>query len=224
LLHSSVCLDELLAVIKMPGTELFDMEKFKKDGYIIIDDFLSDDEIASLMSECHKLVDEMDPTQHRSIFSTTNYQNLKDDYFLTSADKIRFFFEEDAFDKEGKLIVDKHLALNKMGHAMHELNPVFKKVSTSPKVKELVNCLSLVNPVIAQSMYIFKQPSIGGRVFTHQDATYLHTNPCTGLYGLWFALEDCTEQTDVSTSFPALTMRVYGEAEDRCVALSLTVE
>lgn len=35
---------------------------------------------------------------------------------MTSGDKIRFFLEEDAVDKEGKLNRDKSKAVNKIGH------------------------------------------------------------------------------------------------------------
>lgn len=41
---------------------------------------------------------------------------MGDDYFLTSGDKIRYFLEEDALDKDGKLIRDKTKAVNKIGH------------------------------------------------------------------------------------------------------------
>ena len=30
-------------------------------------------------------------------------------------------------------------------------------------------------PLLLQSMYIFKQPNIGGEVVCHQDATFLYT-------------------------------------------------
>jgi len=42
-----------------------------------------------------------------------------------------------------------------------------------------------------QSMYIFKQPHIGGEVGCHQDATFLYTDPVT-VVGFWFAIEDAT--------------------------------
>jgi phytanoyl-CoA hydroxylase len=42
-----------------------------------------------------------------------------------------------------------------------------------------------------QSMYIFKQPHIGGEVGCHQDSTFLWTDPLT-VTGFWFAIEDAT--------------------------------
>jgi len=47
------------------------------------------------------------------------------------------------------------------------------------------------DPVVAQSMYIFKQPRIGGKVATHQDSTFVNTKPLS-CQALWFALEDVT--------------------------------
>jgi len=42
--------------------------------------------------------------------------DLKDDYFLNSGDKIRFFFEETAFDDKGQLKYPKSRCVNKIGH------------------------------------------------------------------------------------------------------------
>ena len=43
-----------------------------------------------------------------------------------------------------------------------------------------------------QSMYIFKQPGIGGKVGAHQDGTFLYTKP-QSVVGMWYALEDCSK-------------------------------
>jgi phytanoyl-CoA hydroxylase len=43
--------------------------------------------------------------------------------------------------------------------------------------------------LVVQSMYIFKQPNIGGEVTCHQDSTYLYTRPMS-VVGFWFAVED----------------------------------
>ena len=43
---------------------------------------------------------------------------------LLSGDKIRYFWEEQAFDDEGKLTRDPKVAINKIGHALHTLDPI----------------------------------------------------------------------------------------------------
>ena len=40
--------------------------------------------------------------------------------------------------------------------------------------------------------YIFKQPGVGGSVTSHQDATFLRTEPEQTVVGLWLALDDAT--------------------------------
>ncbi|KAM3825314.1 phytanoyl-CoA dioxygenase domain-containing protein 1 isoform 2-T4 [Vipera latastei] len=60
--------------------------------------------------------------------------------------------------------------------------------------KALARNLGLENPVVVQSMYIFKQPGIGGEVTPHQDATFLHTTPLGKVMGLWVALENATQE------------------------------
>ena len=49
--------------------------------------------------------------------------------------------------------------------------------------------LKITKPLLLQSMYIFKQPKIGGEVVCHQDSTFLITEP-ESTVGFWFALED----------------------------------
>ena len=52
--------------------------------------------------------------------------------------------------------------------------------------------IGFAQPLLLQSMYIFKQPRIGGEVICHQDSTFLHTEPLSCV-GFWLALEDATE-------------------------------
>ena len=94
-------------------------------------------------------------------FSLSQYKQASDRYFLDSGDKIRYFFEVDAFDEAGNLQMDKHKCMNKIGHALHWINPAFRKVSFSQKVQYISRCLKLRDPAIVQGMYIFKQPGIG---------------------------------------------------------------
>uniref|UniRef100_A0A5B6ZUV2 Putative phytanoyl-CoA dioxygenase n=1 Tax=Davidia involucrata TaxID=16924 RepID=A0A5B6ZUV2_DAVIN len=138
-----------------------------------------------------QLLDEFDCSSTASIFSTKNQQQLTDNYFYESAEKVSFFFEEKAFNDEGNLKQPKQLSINKVGHALHEIDPIFKTFSCSGKMSSLMLSLGYKRPAIIQSMYIFKQPGIGGEVVPHQDNSFLYTEPptCTGL---WLALEDAT--------------------------------
>ena len=104
---------------------------------------------------------------------------------------MRCFFEPGALNTDGSLTVEKSLAVNKIGHALHTLEPVFQKFSLSAKFGELARAVGLQDPRVCQSMYLFKQPRIGGSVDAHQDATFLRTEP-DSVIGLWFALERAT--------------------------------
>jgi len=53
----------------------------------------------------------------------------------------------------------------KMIHAaLHDLDPAFRTFSRSEKVADLLKSLGYKRPLPVQSMYIFKQPKIGGEV------------------------------------------------------------
>lgn len=56
----------------------------------------------------------------------------------------RYFLEPDAVDKQGKLTRDKDKAVNKIGHALHELDPAFKAITLENEaVKSVVRDLDL---------------------------------------------------------------------------------
>jgi len=168
-----------------------DPQRFSTDGYLVLEDFVSGEHCDSLRSRTADLIHNFDLSEVRSIFTTHEQSRVADEYFLNSGDKIRFFFEENAFNPDGTLKQDKERSINKIGHALHDLDPVFDRFSRREKIRQLTEDLRVVNPLLLQSMYIFKQPNIGGEVSCHQDSTFLYTEP-DDIVGLWFALEDAT--------------------------------
>ena len=161
------------------------------NGFLVIEDFYAHEECDKLIYKSEKLIDDFDADSVKSIFDTKNQNHVEDNYFLQSGDKIRFFFEDKAFDKDGNLIKDKKLSINKIGHALHDLDEDFYNFSHRKDLEDIAKSIDVSNPLLLQSMYIFKQPNIGGEVVCHQDSTFLYTEPESAI-GFWVALEDAT--------------------------------
>lgn len=149
---------------------------YARDGFLILDDFADAATCARLIARAEALIAAGAP-QRPTVFSTTDQRHAEDRYFRESGDKVRLFFEED-----GRTV-------NKIGHALHDLDPVFAGFSRQPRLAALATGLGLAAPLLLQSMLIVKGPRVGGEVTAHQDATFLHTEPVS-VTGFWLALED----------------------------------
>ena len=178
-----------------------EIAQYRETGFLVLEGFAGQSACDELRARAEEMVHEFDPREVMSIFSTHEQNRLTDDYFLTSGDKIRFFFEENAFNENGTLKYEKEKSINKIGHALHDLDPVFDRFSRDPKVKQLATALGFEDALLLQSMYIFKQPNIGGEVTCHQDSTFLYTEPLA-IVGLWFALEDATIENGCLWAIP----------------------
>ena len=165
--------------------------QYWQDGFLILPAFKARHEILALRERAMAMVDAFDPAERGAVFSTEQQKQHVEDYFLQSANQVRCFFEEEAFDSHGRLRQEKALSINKIGHAMHDLDPVFNAFSRTPALAQVAREIGLTQPQIWQSMYIFKQPGIGGEVRWHQDATFFATDPVT-VTTFWFALEDAS--------------------------------
>jgi phytanoyl-CoA hydroxylase len=175
--------------------------QFERDGYLVIEDWLTVEDCEGLKSEIAGLLDSFDPAAHyKSVFSTTEQTHTSDEYFLKSGGYNGFFFEKDAFTIEGELKQAKELSINKIGHVLHDTLPVCEKVSYDSRIKDIMNTFFKV-PMAVQSMYIFKQPRIGGEVIPHQDGTFLITEPQSCI-GVWWPLEDCTKENGCLWAVP----------------------
>jgi phytanoyl-CoA hydroxylase len=162
------------------------------NGYLIIEDFKTHKECDELINRSKELIEEQDFNNQQSVFDTVSQSHNDDNYFLESGDKIRFFFEEKANLDEENVKTNKQYIVNKIGHALHDLDDKFIAFSKNEELDQIARAIGFQDPLLLQSMYIFKQPKIGGEVVCHQDSTFLITEP-ESTVGFWFALEDANK-------------------------------
>jgi phytanoyl-CoA hydroxylase len=174
---------------------------YARDGYLVLDGFATPEVCALLRARTHDLIAAFDPEENRVAFSAQAQQHAAKSYFRDSGDKVRFFVEEGAVAADGTLDRPKARAVNKIGHALHDLDPIFTPFSRDPRLAETAADLGLADPVLAQSMVICKQPEIGGEVDLHQDATFLITEP-PSVTGFWFAMENADRENGCLTALP----------------------
>jgi len=190
-------------------------KSFDTHGYLHIRSFASSDEVKNMIEQMQQLVEkkwkvlsdktddfeEGNKSTPLSVFRTDEGQvkaQGSNDYFLESAGRVHFFAEPKAINQSGHLTEtysakeNKMGALNKAGHGLHLIPGPFRDYTLSSKVEQLVKELGWFDPVVPQSMYICKNPHVGGEVTSHQDSTFLHTTPKQTCLGLWLALHDAT--------------------------------
>lgn len=180
---------------------MFPAVDFAKNGLAIFPDAVSEQMLRTIRRRTTELVDDFDPAGIKTVFSAGDQGHARDDYFLSSGDKTRFFFEDGVLSNDGDLLVDKHQALNKIGHAMHDLDPVFSRFCRSAPFADAAAAVGMSDPLLLQSMVIFKNPEIGGEVTPHTDHTFLWTEPQSAI-GFWLAIDEATEENGCLWALP----------------------
>jgi phytanoyl-CoA hydroxylase len=180
----------------MAGTDALSaaqISAFREQGFLVLEDAATPEQRAQLLQAIQRLQGAFDPSAHQSVFSTGDEDRGRDEVFFRSAERIEYFLEEDALDSSGTLTRPLDQAINKLGHALHDLDPTLGDFARQPLFAHALRDLGLQAPTLWQSMVIFKQPEIGGAVRWHQDASYLYTDP-SSVVGAWLALEDATRE------------------------------
>lgn len=167
---------------------------FNENGYVILTGFCTPTETGDLREAAGKIVSDFveNAPPVVSVFSTNGQVEKTDGrYFLDSVTKASCFLEEKQKKDSGVP------AINKIGHALCEVDPVFKAFTMQRKVADVATAMRIEQAVVAQSMYILKNARVGGEVRPHRDATFVRSRRQqlkeTGLcLGYWWALENAT--------------------------------
>jgi len=167
-----------------------DLAAYERDGFLVLEDFVPQTECDALQARAAELAADFRPGPAATAFSTRDQAHARDSYFRESGGAIRFFVEEDAPDR-----------LNKIGHALHDLDPVFGRFSRHKRLADLAHRIGLREPLLLQSMYLFKYARVGAEVGWHQDATYLRTDP-PSVTGFWLALDDADRDNGCLMALP----------------------
>jgi len=164
-------------------------EAWAHDGYLVLPDFIDEASCAALRRRAAELVDAFEPIGVAVQLDSPEYEA----YVLDAGDRIHYFLEPESVSSDGRLLRPKHRAMGKIGRALHDLDPIFDTFCRTPRLAALAADLEIQQPLLLQSQYIFKQPSIGRAFMVHQDATFMVTEPAS-VVAFWFALEDADEE------------------------------
>ena len=54
--------------------------QFYDNGYLILTDFADETTVEALKQECHRLVDEMNPAEHNTVFTTLEMKRVRQNF------------------------------------------------------------------------------------------------------------------------------------------------
>ena len=163
---------------------------FLDQGYLVLENFITHEDCSLLIKRAYAIM-------HKAFLKKTPFLFPSSLSYLTIPEievlchRLCFFLErEDVIFPNFNFSTLKR-RIGKISFSLHDRDPIFSKFSRQISIQSLLRTLDFFDPVLVQSMFIFKQAKIGRAVGCHQDHSFLYTEP-EGIIGLWFALEDAT--------------------------------
>lgn len=166
------------------------IQSWHEQGFLVVPGAVDPQTVTQLRRQAEELTQELRDEWGKAPFSTRDQARNSNAYFLNSGPKISIFMEN-----------TEPALPNKIGHALHELDPVFREFCHRPEWARIAADLGMEDPGLLQSMYIFKYPKVGGEVAAHQDSAFLYTEPLS-VVGFWFAMENATRENACLWALP----------------------
>lgn len=181
-------------------------------GVATLSGLASEDLRRRLNEDIDQWIDAFEPAEQAAVFTSGGRHLDQQQFFLESAQNVSCFLEAGAVDSSGQLNRDKAVAINKIGHALHDHSAAFAELARLPQLAEHLATVSDEPWELMQTMVIMKPPQIGGEVNWHQDGTFLMDAQQRCL-GVWIALEDATPDNGCLQFGPAPTKGLTGYFE-----------
>jgi ectoine hydroxylase-related dioxygenase (phytanoyl-CoA dioxygenase family) len=159
------------------------IKEFKNEGYVVFKKSFSYDLVESMKTRLEHLMITIDLAP--SPFKTTLHGSAK--HLFRSANEMVGFTSN----------VHKNKTILTIGHAFHKTLPDFTTLCGSLSIMNVCTTLcDIKSPYVIQSKAILKPPDAGIRstsVPPHQDASFIYTEPLSGL-ALWWALDESNKE------------------------------
>ena len=110
------------------------IDAYHRDGFLVIEGFAATRACADAEAPRRsRSSTTAQPTAERTVFTTNEQERVEQPRVPRQSGSTTWcFFEEEAFDDDGALRQAKELSINKIGHAMHDLDPMFERFTYTP--------------------------------------------------------------------------------------------
>ncbi|KAL8648842.1 MAG: hypothetical protein Q9210_004757 [Variospora velana] len=156
---------------------------YKTDGYLVIPEAITSDEVDKLLSEAHHLMKRVSEGGEGIIRHNVS---TKGGDVPSPIGRILATFEPE--DKSASNPFERRVA--RLGCGVHKLRP-FHLLTHSAFNRSIARALGYADARLTQSQLIAKLAGIGGEIVPHQDGCVSFTDPPSALT-FWYALEDTT--------------------------------